>query len=105
LASAPQTSSGAEARPALRGLLGCEHAAMLKLSPEERERCEERMAHAGPGEGPARLNLDRRGDFGRNPETYLQRRPTKGCKARAAGDASVMGQEGVAAGVTCGWAF
>ncbi len=52
-----------------------------------------------------RLNLDPRGQYAENPEPYLVRMPKNGCKVRAAGDAGPMGQQGVAAGVTCAWSF
>lgn len=101
----------AEVRQALRALVGCSHAALTRLSAEEQARCRDREVAALTVEGNApllRLNLDRRGAYAENPEPYLSRRPKKGCKPRAAGDvaaAPMGGQEGVAAGVTCGWAF
>ncbi len=91
-------------RRVLRGL-GCEHAALLGLTPEERRRCEDRLAEAARHPGPAGLNLDTRGAFGREAEPYLQRRPKKGCKMRAGGDVAPMGEVGAATGVSCAWSF
>jgi hypothetical protein len=95
-------------RQALRRGLGCRHAGLLGLTPEERRRCEDRAAAAGPAErAPPRLDLDRDGAFaaGRNPEPYLARKPKNGCKLRAAGDTTPAGDQGPAAGVGCAWAF
>ncbi|MDB5416974.1 MAG: hypothetical protein JWP50_393 [Phenylobacterium sp.] len=98
-------SPGDGVRQALRGL-GCEHAALLGLTPEERRRCEDRLAEAARRQGgPARLNLDVRGAFGRDAEPYLQRRPKNGCKLRAGGDVAPMGEVGAATGVACAWSF
>ncbi|THD61527.1 hypothetical protein [Phenylobacterium sp.] len=78
-------------RATLRGLLGCQHAALLALTPDERRKCEEQAAagtipgRAAPG---PKLNFDLHGVFTAAPEPYLQRKPTNGCKARAAGDAA-----------------
>jgi hypothetical protein len=100
---APSPSDGV--RQALRGL-GCEHAALLGLTPEERRRCQDRLAEAARRQGgPARLNLDARGAFGREAEPYLQRRPKNGCKLRAGGDVAPMGEVGAATGVACAWSF
>lgn len=93
-------------RQALRRTLGCRNADLLTLSSEERQRCRDQLAAGANGGGPARLNLDRRG-FGasKDLEPYLQRRPKKGCKARAGGDAAPSGEQGAAMGVGCAWAF
>jgi hypothetical protein len=82
----------------LQALGRCDRAG---LSREERERCETgRWARAGPAN--ARLNLDASGRYAENPEPFLSRRPTKGCRARATGDVNAMGDPGNArAGVTC----
>jgi hypothetical protein len=94
------------ARQALRGLLGCEHAALAGLTSEERERCRERLgAEAGRAGGGGRLNLDPRGAFATDAEPYLARKPKKGCKPRAGGDVGAMGEIGAAGGVTCAWSF
>ncbi len=92
-------------RQALRGRLGCDHAKMLGLTAEERARCEDRIAKVGGFSGAGRLNLDLTGRYARDPEPYLARRPKNGCKARAAGDAGPMGNEGAAAGIACAWSF
>jgi hypothetical protein len=109
--SGPEPAPGAPpaVAPTLRALLGCEHARLLDLSAEERERCRDRLAAEGArarGTQAARLNLDRRGDFTANPETYLNRIPTKGCKPRVAGDVAPGpgrsgGPQGPEAGATC----
>ena len=101
----PGEGSGA-VRQALRGLLGCEHAALAGLTSEERERCRERLgAEAGRAGGVGRLNLDPRGAFATDAEPYLARKPRNGCKPRAAGDVGAMGEIGAAGGVTCAWSF
>ncbi len=96
---------GVGARQALRDLLGCEQASFLGLSSEERRRCQDRMAVNRTGSLPLRFNLDPGGRYVENPEPYLNRRPTNGCKVRAAGDAGPMGQQGAAAGMTCARPF
>ncbi len=114
----PRTSARPTASPSrgrrggvgrtLRGLLGCEHAALLALTAQERERCRDQLAAQGvreQGAAQPRLNFDRRGDLTRNPEPYLQRKAKDGCKARAGGDVGAMGEIGAAAGVGCAWSF
>lgn len=92
-------------RQALRGLLGCRHAALAGLSPEERQRCQDRLgALAGQERGP-KLDFDTRGAFARDPDPYLARKPKNGCKARAGGDVAPTGEHGAALGVGCAWAF
>ena len=107
-APANETSPGV--RATLKGLLGCDHAALAGLSPAEREVCLERLGRRRTAEAdisPGRLNLDRRGDYAaaKNPEAYLNRRPTNGCKVRAAGDVAPSGKEGAEAGVGCAVPF
>jgi len=97
-------------RQALRGLLGCERATLLDLSPEERQRCRDRTTAEAArlrGVGAPKLNLDKGGEFaaGKSPEPYLARRPRNGCKTRAGGDVAPMGEEGVALGLACAWSF
>jgi len=93
----PDTLPG-DARQALRGLAGCDSP---RLTREERERCDaRRWAKTGPPD--PKLNLDLTGRYAVNPEPFLSRRPTKGCRARATGDVDPMGDTGNArAGVTC----
>jgi len=95
-------------RPTLRGLLGCEPSALVRLSPEERQRCRERLGaeavHAAAQPG-ARLNLDPTGRFAVDATPYLARKPHNGCKVGAGGDAGPSGQEGAAAGIKCAWSF
>jgi hypothetical protein len=101
----PGEGSGA-VRQALRGLLGCEHAALAGLTSAERERCRERLgAETGRAGGAARLNLDPRGAFATDAEPYLARKPKNGCKPRAGGDVGAMGEIGAAGGVACAWSF
>ncbi|RAK59849.1 hypothetical protein DJ021_08540 [Phenylobacterium hankyongense] len=92
-------------RPVLRGLLGCDHAALLGLTAEERRRCLDQPAPAARAPVAPKLNLDLRGTFGRPAEPYLARQPHDGCKAAAAGDADPMDKVGAAAGVKCAWSF
>lgn len=104
--SVPTPAPGVQAT--LRGLIGCSAAALAHLSRQQREACEQQLARrqvADLGREAGRLNLDLHGDFGKDPEAYLERRPTNGCKARAAGDVAPMGEIGVAAGVACAKSF
>lgn len=90
---------GGRAQQALRGLAGCERTG---LSREERARCETQRWARVDGAANPRLNLDRSGRYAENPEPFLSRRPTKGCRARATGDVDAMGDSGnTRAGVTC----
>jgi hypothetical protein len=101
----PGEGSGA-VRQALRGLLGCQHAALAGLTSEERERCRERLgAEAGRAGGVARLNLDPSGRFATDAVPYLARKPKNGCKLGAGGDVGAMGEIGAAGGVSCAWSF
>jgi hypothetical protein len=104
LARSADGAAAEAVRPVLRGLLGCEQARLLGLTAEERQHCLDRLAEARAA-APTTLNLDARGAFGREPEPYLARKPTRGCKPRAAGDAGPMGNEGAAAGLACAWSF
>lgn len=115
----PEPPSGDETREGVRatlkGLLGCDHAVLIGLSPAERQDCLDRLAQARTaelGKVPAALSLTRPGDFAaKNPTPYLIRRPKDGCKARAAGDVrpgpafAGGGKEGFAGGVDCAWSF
>ena len=93
-------------RSTLRAVLGCEHADLLGLSPEERQHCQEKMA--GQKDAPRlALNLDPHGLYYRDPnaEPYLVRKPKNGCKPRTAGDHAPGGRQGMVFGVTCGKTF
>lgn len=92
------TGVAAGPAPALRGLGGC---ARPDLTRREREDCEaRRWADAAPAN--PRLNLDLTGRYAKNPEPFLSRRPSKGCRARLAGDVDGMGNDmNARAGVTC----
>jgi hypothetical protein len=94
-------------RQALRGLTNCDPSRLERLSPNERERCEDRLAVAGRGPVPGRLNLDPRGAFTGSAEPYLARRPTHGCKPRASGGVEwhTLHDEAPAASVACALAF
>lgn len=104
----PGSGQGEGVRQALRGLVGCERADLVSLSPEERQRCRDRQTaqtqRLQAGASP-KLNFDRRGEFAANPEPYLMRRPKTGCKVRAGGDIAPMGAQGVASGLACAWSF
>ncbi len=92
----------------LRGLVGCVPSALMHLSREQQEVCEQRLARrqvAGLGRLAGRLNLDLSGAFGKDPQAILERRPHNGCRARAGGDVAPMGEIGVAAGVACAKPF
>jgi hypothetical protein len=101
--AAPQPSDSM--RNVLRRAAGCEPAALVGLSPAERDACLDRLAK-GRG-GPSGLNLDRRGDYAaaKNPTPYLTRKPKNGCKATGAGDVAPSGDQGFKAGVGCAWSF
>jgi hypothetical protein len=99
----PGAEGDARVRNALRGRVGCDSANLVNLSPAERQACLDRLAKGGGGRMP--LNLDRRGDYAKNLQPYLERRPRNGCKARAGGDKAPMGEEGVAGGLSCAWSF
>ena len=93
--SSSEAEVAARARQALRGC------ARAELTREQREDCEaRRWADAAPV--TARLNLDLAGRYAKNPEPFLSRRPTKGCRARITGDVDGMGNDmNARAGVTC----
>lgn len=97
-AASGEAEGPAKGRPALRGLRGCDP---VRLTREERERCEaERWARVAPVTTP--LNLDPTGRYAKNPEPFLSRRPTDGCRARLTGDVDPMGNDmNARAGVTC----
>jgi hypothetical protein len=106
----PDADAKAGLQAALRRRFGCDHAAFAGLSAAERQDCLDRLARnrtADIGKVPARLNLDRRGDYAasQNPVPYLNRQPTNGCKAIAAGDQAPNGRQGAAAGVGCALSF
>jgi hypothetical protein len=82
-------------------MFGCDRAG---LTDAERASCGMRLAANRPTT-PAPLNLDPHGRYVSDPEPYLTRMPKNGCKVRAAGDATPFGEEGVAAGISCGWSF
>ena len=91
---------------ALRGRLGCANAALMRLTPEERERCRDQLAKAGRRDpSTAGLNLNRRGDYTVDDTPYLIRRPKNGCKVGAGGDTTPSGEQGAAGGVSCAWQF
>lgn len=104
---AGEAAPGAEAlaaavRPGSRGLRGlaadCTRAGLTR---DERERCEARRWTGGAAV-TARLNLDPTGRYAENPEPFLSRRPTEGCRLRATGDVGPFGDDQNArAGVTC----
>jgi hypothetical protein len=106
---APSASSSdglaEKAQRALRGLAGCDDVATARLTPEERERCENRR-WAGSAPADRRLNLDPSGRYVENPEPYLVRKPKNGCRVRATGDVDAMGDSGNArVGFGCALSF
>lgn len=93
----------AGAQPRLRGLGGC---ARPDLTRREREDCEaRRWADAAPSstaQADPHLNLDLTGRYAKNPEPFLSRRPSNGCRARLTGETDVRGDDqNYRAGVTC----
>ena len=109
VAAVPQPPEAADEsvrlRNALRSRAGCDQAALLNLSPAERQACLDRMAKAPNGDRPPGLNLDMRGGYAKNPTPYLIRKPHNGCKVGAGGDSAPSGDRGTAAGVKCAWSF
>lgn len=112
---APQASTPAEANANLAGmeaaqrtlqaLSKCRPDNLARLSAEERGRCAERARAGYADGGMPHVNLDPSGRYVENPEPYLNRRPTNGCKPRAAGDVGPLGVEGARAGVGCAFSF
>ncbi len=93
------------ARQALRYLVGCERAAFFGLSSEERQHCEDQLAANRKRSPPLTFNLAPRPGYVSDPEPYHNRKPTNGCKVRAAGDDTPMGGQGAAGGVSCARPF
>ena len=89
---------------ALRKWVGCAQPGAPWMTDADRAACAVRLAVNRPTT-PTPLNLDPLGRYVSNPEPYLTRMPKNGCKVRAAGDAGPMGQQGVAAGVSCALSF
>ena len=105
----PANDLSGGARQALRDLMGCQHAGLLGLSSEERQRCEDRMTAIRKASAPLQLNLDPRGFYAgdTNSEPYLVRKPKNGCKVRVAGDVGPgpMHTQGAVVGFGCGKTF
>jgi len=93
------------ARQALRYLVGCERAGFFGLSSEERQRCEDQLTANRKRSPPLRFTLAPGAGYVTDPEPYLNRKPTNGCKARAAGDDTPMGVQGAAVGIACARPF
>ena len=104
-APAPFAAGDEPGGVALRGLLDCRPSNLHRLAAEARARCDQRLAGdpglRKTGAGGPRLHLDPSGRFAQDDEAYLARRPKKGCKVRAGGDADAMGHQGPAGGITC----
>lgn len=102
-----QASRADPGRAVLRGLLACRNADLLRLPPEEREKCQELAGALAAGAAGPRLRLDkgfvRDGDL----DPALIRKPVDGCRVRAAGDkpGPTGEQKGFTAGVGCSWRF
>ena len=97
----PDGADVATATRALRGMFGCD---LPHLTDAERAACTERWAENRPPT-PIPINLDPHGRYATDSEPYLTRMPKHGCKVRAAGAEGPAGQQGVVAGVSCGWSF
>jgi len=96
----PQGVDVAQLSRALRRVLGCN---LTHLTDAEGAACAENLAANRPTT-PTPLNLDPHLRYVSDPEPYLTQMPKNGCKVRASGDA-VLGQHGVAAGISCGLSF
>lgn len=96
-----------EGQKVLRGLLACRNADLLRLSREERQRCQERAGALAASAAEPRLKLDKGFVADRDQEDILIKEPVDGCRLRAAGDKAdpLGGQKGVTAGVGCAWRF
>lgn len=101
---APPSPNGAGLAASLRRWVGCAHPDAAWMSDADRAACAARFAANRPT-APMPINLDPHGRYLSDPEPYLTRMPKNGCKVRAAGDAGPMGQQGVAAGISCGFSF
>ena len=97
-ASPGEADVAARGRQALRGLRGCDR---VELTLKEREDCEAQR-WAGVAQVAKRLNLDPSGRYAKNPEPFLSRRPSKGCRVRLTGEDDAKGDDmNARAGVTC----
>lgn len=96
-ASSTARSNTGQALPALKALKRCDR---LGLSREELEDCEARRW--AEVEGRAKLQLDPGGRFNKRKDSFLSRRPEKGCRGRATGDVGEFGDDSnVRGGITC----
>jgi hypothetical protein len=82
--AAPPGEDAAAVRALLRGVLGCGHEALLRMSRSEREACDEKLATAQQADRDRRysqLNLDKGGAFAASKmhEPLLARTPKNGC--------------------------
>lgn len=109
---APPPESDARVRNALRGIVGCDRATLMQLTPAERQRCLDRLAKVPGAGGQLPLNLDKRGDYAgaKNREPFLARTPKNGCAPRVAeSDVQAIGQgqqkQNWTASVGCAWSF
>jgi hypothetical protein len=98
----------------LRATLGCDHADVVRLTPQERARCEERLGAALRADRAAHpdqqaLHVPAPGQFATHDEEreFLIHKPHNGCGVRVAGDqpGPLGGQKGVTSGVTCAMSF
>jgi hypothetical protein len=99
----PETARGI--RPMLRSDLGCEFTGFLKLSSEERQKCDEKFAHASDAPAPP-FNADPHGLYAVDPNwvPYLARLPKNGCKPMAYARKSIGGAAPYV-GFACGKQF
>lgn len=91
----------------LRGLLACRNADLLRLSAEERGKCQDRAGALAANAAEAKLRLDKGFVSDRDLDPALIRKPVDGCRVRAAGDKPGPwgNQKGFSAGVGCAWRF
>jgi len=105
------TDDAVRLRNALR-TRGCDQAALLNLSPAERQACLDRLAKAQREAGQYGLNLDKRGDYAASKkyEPFFARKPKDGCvPSITQKDVAAVGQgkqkQDWGTGVKCAWSF
>ena len=111
LPTQPATPQGPSLAAALRGRLGCDHAALLQLTAAEQRACQGRLAGAA-GEGRLVFTTDAATvaafEAARGPlrDDFLLSMPKTGCKPRVVSEqitsaAGAAGRQDIHAGVTC----
>lgn len=89
----------------LRALGGCRLATLDRLPPDERTRCQERLAQAMGGGPTPRLNLDPTGRYARGDRPYLKRPPRDGCKPVGKVEEVLLGQTAASLAIGCAKSF